>query len=75
MTLQKRFADALVLIDQNSTTIDEMRKAIESLKGAIRRAGGSPDAFDTPELNDMTALELIAIIAPNGIRFYTLPPT
>jgi hypothetical protein len=73
MTRQKRFADALVLLDQDPTTIAEMRNAIESLKGAIRRAGGSPNAFDAAKLNDMTALELIAMIAPNGIRFHTLP--
>jgi hypothetical protein len=74
MNQQRRLADAFVMLDQNAAAFAEMRGAISSLRAVIATAGGDETFIDAAALNEMTALELIALIAPNGIRFCVAPP-
>jgi hypothetical protein len=61
------------MLDKGSTAIAEMRGAVASLRQAIATTGGDENFIDATALNNITALELIALIAPNGIRFCVAP--
>lgn len=41
-----------------------------SLDYALTRAGGDPSYFNAETLERISALELLAALAPNGIRFH-----
>jgi hypothetical protein len=73
MNTQRRLAETLIVLDQDATAIAEMRGAIASLRAVIATTGGDENFIDAIALNEMTALELIALIAPNGIRFCVAP--
>jgi len=66
---QQRIADAYIMAKEDPDTISDMQEVLDSLKVAVDEAGGLPQAYSAVRLNEMTALELIATIAPNGIRF------
>jgi len=68
-TRQQRIADAYIMLKEDPNTISDMQEAIASLQSAVGDAGGNPYAYNAVRLNEMTALELIAHIAPNRIRF------
>lgn len=53
----------------NNTIFPKITNTINSLKLVVSEVGGNPEAFDAERLADMTALDLIASIAPNNIRF------
>ncbi len=44
-----------------------------SLDYALRRAGGDPTYFNAETLSKISALELLAALAPNGVRFHYQP--
>lgn len=54
----------------NMHVFSHMDDAITSLNSACSFAGGSSNIFTAQILYNMTALELIAHIAPNKIRFH-----
>lgn len=41
-----------------------------SLVAAVVEAGGTTEAVSLDNLEKMTALELVVMLAPNGIRFH-----
>jgi len=68
-SVQQRIADAYIMVNEDPDTISDMRGTLDTLQAAVDEAGGNPSYYSAVRLNEMTALELIAIIAPNGIRF------
>ena len=54
------------------TLYDQITETISSLQNAVCTVGGSPNMFKPKHLSEMTALDLITTIAPNGVRF-TVP--
>jgi len=46
----------------------------ESLRAAIDQTGGTGESFSPKNLRTMTVAELIADLAPNGIRFHHVQP-
>jgi len=68
-TRQQRIAEAYIMVKEDPGTLYDMKETIESLKVAVRETNGNADEYGALRLNEMTALELIAHIAPNGIRF------
>lgn len=51
------------------TPYDQITETISSLQNAVCTVGGSPIMFKPKHLSEMTALDLITTIAPNGVRF------
>jgi hypothetical protein len=67
---QQAIAEAYVLLQKHRTTSAAISDTIDSLQCAVGMAGGTPEAFTANRLVHMNALELIAWVAPNGIRFH-----
>lgn len=44
-------------------------KMLESLQEAVKEAGGTPERYSVDELKNMTAMDLIAQLGCNDIRF------
>ena len=45
---------------------------LDSLKEAVKDAGGDPSQFSASKLDKMTVMEMVALLGCNGIRFYYL---
>lgn len=57
-------------------TLDQMRDMLdiqESLNTAIMQAHRGR-GFTVKELEGMSAMDLLLVLAPNNVRFYYLPP-
>lgn len=65
----QEYLDYLNPPKRDLTRFDHMNAMIESLQEAVGRVSGCPEMFGAIELSQMTALDLIATLAPNDVRF------
>lgn len=57
----------------NTEALGDVLECHSSLRAAVHKAGGAGVSIEVEELKNMSALDLLTLIGPNGIRFCNRP--
>ena len=69
MSSNQELAQYLAYAERYTSTIKSLEKIEKTLESSLISAGGAPNIFNRKKLQEMTALELLLILAPNNIEF------